>query len=257
MSYNRDSIWDQLLRIPLTEHVKRTIAYHTQDRVRPMGPGVVAAASPKPHTLHVFDDDRDIIDSSAVDPAPQGPLPLSERDPDYYPGGNFVDEIKNVTDPEEGFQGGFGDVMVKLPAPVTGEVSRVGERNFQGFADDVNQDLGAERRVHPRAHSGDEFDAGGALADVVRRPETVVHPMDDDRFVSVPAPVAGRPRPQPKAALELGDDDVPLAKAELPEDDAALKVLGLGDSPSEVRSPVKAEVQYRYGLMFRFHMKVK
>ena len=121
----------------------------------------------------------------------------------------------------------------------------------------MNQDLGAERRVHPRAHSGDEFDAGGALADVVRRPETVVHPMDDDRFVSVPAPVAGRPRPQPKAALELGDDDVPLAKAELPEDDAALKVLGLGDSPSEVRSPVKAEVQYRYGLMFRFHMKVK
>ena len=52
MSYNRDSIWDQLLRIPLTEHVKRTIAYHTQDRVRPVGPGAVAAASPKPHTRH-------------------------------------------------------------------------------------------------------------------------------------------------------------------------------------------------------------
>ena len=57
---------------------------------------------------------RDIHDSSELDAPSEKPPPLSERDPDYYPGGDFVDEMKNYTDAEEGFQGGFGDNMVKL-----------------------------------------------------------------------------------------------------------------------------------------------
>ena len=49
-------------------------------------------------------------------------------------------------------------------APVAGTVSVVAERNFEGVADDENVDMNVSaHKVHPRAHMGDEFDAGGAF----------------------------------------------------------------------------------------------
>ena len=115
----------------------------------------------KPHKLHIFDDDKDIIDSAVVDPKPENPPPLSERDPDYDVG-DFFDETRNATDDtEEGFQGGFDDTATEIPPAVPGVISEVGESNFKGFADDVNVDATAKATaVHPRAHMGDEFDAG-------------------------------------------------------------------------------------------------
>jgi hypothetical protein len=249
-----DSIWDQLLRVPFTEHVFRTIAYDTQDVMKKVKPLALQHAVEKPHKLHVFDDDKDIIDSAVVDPEPENPPPLSERDPDYDVG-DFTDATRNATDDtEEGFQGGFDDEATAIPPPVPGSISKVGERNFKGFADDVNVDATANATaVHPRAHMGDEFDAGGEMADVLRRPGTLVDPFDKDRFVKVLPTVVESAKPQKEGIpLEFGDKDATMAQASLPEDAAAMRDVGLDTGESKVRDPRKAEFDYKFGLMSSF-----
>jgi len=250
----QDSIWDQLLRVPFTEHVFRTIAYHTQDVMKPVKPLALQHAVEKPHKLHVFDDDKDIIDSAVVDPEPENPPPLSDRDPDYDVG-DFFDETRNATDDtEEGFQGGFDDTATEIPPAVPGAVSEVGERNFKGFADDVNVDATANATaVHPRAHMGDEFDAGGEMSDVLRRPETLQDPFDKDRFVKVLPTVIESAKPQKEGIpLEFGDKDVSMEQAQLPEDAAAMRDVGLETAESKVTDPRKTEFDYKFGLMSSF-----
>lgn len=249
----KDSIWDQLLRIPLTEHVVRTIAYHTPDQMVPILPTATKAAVEKPHKVRIFDDDKDLDDSAELAVPSETPPPITERDPDYYPGGDFVDDTRNATAEEEGFQGGFDDTLVTIPPPVSASINPVGEHNFADFADDDNVDASENAtNVHPRAHLGEEFDAAGNLADVLRSPSTQVDPMEKDRFVQVLDTVIENAKPQKESPLDFGDSDVPIETASLPEDAAELKDLGLPASESPVLDPTAAEHDYKFGLMSSF-----
>jgi len=249
----QDSIWNQLLRIPLTDDVVRTIAYNTPDIMEPVLPTATKKADEKPHKVQIFDDDKDIDDSAELAPPSEVPPPLAERDPDYYPGGDFVDDTRNATAEEEGFQGGFEDSLITIPAPVSASINTVGERNFADFADDDNVDATANvTKVHPRAHMGEEFDAGGDLADVLRQPGTHVDPIDKDRFVKMEMPIIEQATPQKESPLDFGDSDVPIAEASLPVDDSAFKEFGLETGESQVTDPSLAEHDYRFGLMSSF-----
>eukprot|EP00277_Geminigera_cryophila_P035520 CAMPEP_0173100552 /NCGR_PEP_ID=MMETSP1102-20130122/36274_1 /TAXON_ID=49646 /ORGANISM="Geminigera sp., Strain Caron Lab Isolate" /LENGTH=409 /DNA_ID=CAMNT_0013994021 /DNA_START=15 /DNA_END=1244 /DNA_ORIENTATION=+ len=249
----QDSVWNQLLRIPLTDDVVRTVAYNTPDIMVSVLPPAIKKADENPHKVEVFDDDNDIDDSAELAPPSEVPPPLAERDPDYYPGGDFVDDTRNATAEEEGFQGGFEDSLITIPASVSACLNTVGERNFAEFADDDNVDNTANvTNVHPRAHIGEEFDAGGDLADVLRQPGTHVDPIEKDRFVKLPPPIIEHATPQKESPLDFGDSDVPISEASLPVADSTFQGFGLETGASQKTNPRLAEHDYRFGLMSSF-----
>lgn len=132
--------------------------------------------------------------------------------------------------------------------PLTRE--QVGERNFEGFADDVNEEIPQVAvKVHPADHTGAEFDAGGWLNDMLRKPEAVGDPLERDRLITIPpTEVVEAKEPDPNVPLELGDSVVAASEA---NDDPALQDLGIPYSKEEVSKP-QGEDNYKYGLLADF-----
>eukprot|EP00960_Hanusia_phi_P054564 762704-Hanusia_phi.AAC.3 len=127
---------------------------------------------------------------------------------------------------------------------------QVGERNFEGFADDVNEEIPQVKvKVHPADHTGPEFDAGGWLNDMLRKPDAVGDPLERDRLINIPpTKMVEAQEPNSNVPLELGDSVVDASEA---NDDPALQDLGIPYSKEEVSKP-QGEENYKYGLLADF-----
>jgi len=252
---SKESVFSQIFRTPLTYHLVRTVDHYLPDTLVPNSPPVKEQAQDGPHTILgqpeiVFDDDKDVIIKETKN---EEPIPLSERDPDYYPGGEFKDVTRRVNSTKDTpLSGRLHDDDEEVPqgAPVDMNLSYVGERNFEGFADDVNEEIPQVKvKVHPADHTGPEFDAGGWLNDMLRKPDAVGDPLERDRLINIPpTKMVEAQEPNSNVPLELGDSVVDASEA---NDDPALQDLGIPYSKEEVSKP-QGEENYKYGLLADF-----
>jgi hypothetical protein len=137
----KQSVLDQILRLPLVYHLGLTLDHVFPDAVYDVNEGAAVAPGALKnvsHPVHIFDDDR----IASVVPRESSPLPPSDRGPEYYPGGEFADRFRTPGGPEKVFEGGFDDRDV----PVLNDTRKVNitlsraymtaENNFRGVADD-------------------------------------------------------------------------------------------------------------------------
>ena len=134
----KDSVLDQILRLPLVYHLALTLDHVFPDAFSNLTGGiVVAAARNSSHPVRLFDDDR----LASVRPREAAPLPPQDRGPEYYPGGEFADRFRQPGTSERFLEGGFDDrtVAVGNTTKINITTSRsylTGEANFRGVADD-------------------------------------------------------------------------------------------------------------------------
>ena len=137
----KQSVLDQILRLPLVYHLALTLDHVFPDAAYNMTDGMAvapAAATNASHSLRLFDDDR----IASVLPREASPLSPRDRGPEYYPGGEFVDRFRRPGSAERFFEGGFDDRDVPVlnatdVINITASRSYMtGEINFRGVADD-------------------------------------------------------------------------------------------------------------------------